>query len=97
MSTGPKFGKIDLKLERGLTMEESQLIGIINRLKAMQEDATDEPQPRRFEKEGVEQALVVFNQATHTYTLTEHNPETTFEFDNIDLVAIELFDLLTDN
>ncbi|MBY7147638.1 DUF1797 family protein, partial [Levilactobacillus brevis] len=32
-----------------------------------------------------------------TYTLTEHNPETTFEFDNIDLVAIELFDLLTDN
>lgn len=78
-------------------MEESQLIGIINRLKAMQEDAVDEPQPRRFEKEGVEQATVVYNATNQTYTLTEHNPETTFEFDNIDLVAIELFDLLTDN
>ncbi len=49
-------------------MEESQLIGIINRLKAMQEDAGDEPQPRRFERDGVELAQVVYHADTQTYS-----------------------------
>ncbi|MFC6253240.1 YkuJ family protein [Secundilactobacillus hailunensis] len=78
-------------------MEESQLIGIINRLKAMQEDTGDEPQPRRFEKEGVELAQVVYHPETQTYSLDEHQAKEHFEFDNIDLIAIELFELLTDN
>lgn len=78
-------------------MEESQLIGIINRLKAMQQDAGDEPQPRRFERDGVERAQVTYDPATSTFSLDEYQPDEHFEFDNIDLVAIELFELLTDN
>ncbi|PWF99889.1 YkuJ family protein [Levilactobacillus bambusae] len=78
-------------------MEDSHLVGIIDRLKVMQQDTGDEPQPRRFEKDGVERARVVYHQDSNTYTLYEFNPDVSFEFDNIDLVAIELFDLLSDN
>ncbi|WP_404814731.1 YkuJ family protein [Secundilactobacillus paracollinoides] len=91
--------KLECQFEigKGILMEESQLIGIINRLKAMQEDAGDEPQPRRFEVNGVEQAQVTYHSETKTYTLDEYQGKEHFEFDNIDLVAIELFELLTNN
>ncbi|CAJ1227140.1 MULTISPECIES: YkuJ family protein [Lactiplantibacillus] len=78
-------------------MEKSELSAILKRLEAMRAAETTEVQSRRFEKEGVERGQVAYDPATSTYTLQEFKPDQTFEFDNIDLVAIELYDLLTDN
>ncbi|VDG17486.1 YkuJ family protein [Lactiplantibacillus mudanjiangensis] len=78
-------------------MEKSELTAILKRLEAMRNTEATEVQSRRFEKEGVERGEVAYDPATSTYTLQEFNPDQTFEFDNIDLVAIELYDLLADN
>lgn len=78
-------------------MDKSELSAILKRLEAMRTTETTEVQSRRFEKEGVQRGQVAYDPATSTYTLQEFNPDQTFEFDNIDLVAIELYDLLTDN
>ncbi|ETY74678.1 YkuJ family protein [Lactiplantibacillus fabifermentans] len=78
-------------------MEKSELSAILKRLEAMRASDATEVQSRRFEKEGVERGQVAYDPATATYTLQEFKPDQTFEFDNIDLVAIELYDLLTDN
>ncbi|MFD1431032.1 MULTISPECIES: YkuJ family protein [Lacticaseibacillus] len=77
-------------------MKSSQLVAIIKRLEAMQEASDDEVQTRRFEKEGVEKGLVSFDPSTQTYTLEEVESHQNFEFDNIDLVAMEIYDLLDD-
>jgi len=78
-------------------MDKSELTAILKRLEVMRSTDSTEVQGRRFEKEGVERAQVTYDPATSTYTLQEVNHDQTFEFDNIDLVAIELYDLLTDN
>lgn len=77
-------------------MEKSQLVAIIKRLEAMQEDTDGEVQTRRFEANGVEKGLVTFDPKTDIYTLEEAKTHQTFDFDNIDLTAIEIFDLLDD-
>ncbi|KRO15245.1 YkuJ family protein [Lacticaseibacillus saniviri] len=78
-------------------MKSSQLVAIIKRLEAMQEVPADgEPQTRRFEKNGVEKGLVTFDAKTQTYELEEMDNHQVFQFDNIDLVAMEIYDLLDD-
>ncbi|GAF41971.1 hypothetical protein FC83_GL002691 [Agrilactobacillus composti DSM 18527 = JCM 14202] len=77
-------------------MEKSQLVAIIKRLEAMQADTSGEVQTRRFETNGVEKGLVSFDPKSSIYTLEELSTHQTFDFDNIDLTAIEIFDLLGD-
>ncbi|MFD1673022.1 YkuJ family protein [Agrilactobacillus yilanensis] len=74
-------------------MEKSQLVAIIKRLEAMQE-SDGEVQTRRFETNGVEKGLVTFDPKANIYTLEETKTHQTFDFDSIDLTAIEIFDLL---
>lgn len=75
-------------------MKGSQLVAIIKRLEAMQESESTEVQTRRFEKNGVERGLVTYDPKTETFELEELSDHQTFQFDNIDLVAMEIFDLL---
>ncbi|WP_054665877.1 YkuJ family protein [Lacticaseibacillus camelliae] len=78
-------------------MKSSQLVAIIKRLEAMQESEDGSVQSRRFEKDGVEKGEVTFDPATETYSLEEIATHQKFEFDDIDLAAIEIYDLLDDS
>ena len=75
-------------------MKSSQLVAIIKRLEAMTEATDNEIQVRRFEKEGVEKRLVTYDKATETFELTESDSQQSYQFDNIDIVAMEIYDLI---
>ena len=77
-------------------MENSQLVAIIKRLDAMSNNEGNEVSSRRFEKDGEERGFVTFDSATKTYTLEEIASKQKFEFDDIDLAAMEIYDLLND-
>ncbi|MHC5267632.1 YkuJ family protein [Enterococcus sp. LJL98] len=75
-------------------MKHSQLVAIIKRLEAMIEAQDNEVQIRRFEKDGVEQCIVSYDHSTETFELTESQSKQPYQFDNIDMVAIEIYDLI---
>ncbi|AOF49238.1 putative uncharacterized protein [Tetragenococcus halophilus subsp. halophilus] len=75
-------------------MQNSQLVAIIKRLEAMIEAQDSEVQVRRFEKEGVEKCIVTYDNATETFELTEAQTNQAYQFDNIDIVAMEIYDLI---
>lgn len=77
-------------------MKNSQLMAILNRLAALQATEGDEIQTRRFEKDGDERAVVSFDPQAQTFELEETAGHQKFQFDDIDLVAMEIFDLLND-
>lgn len=78
-------------------MKSSRLVPIIRRLEAMQEDQSDEIQVRRFEIEGKERCKVYFDGNTGMYELVDRTLDETFQFDDIDYVAIEILELLQPN
>ncbi|GEN49020.1 YkuJ family protein [Ligilactobacillus pobuzihii] len=75
-------------------MENSQLVAIISRLDAMIKSAEDEVVSRRFEKEGEERGVVTYDPKENAFELEEISTKQKFQFDNIDLAAIEIYDLL---
>ncbi|MBL1227334.1 YkuJ family protein [Enterococcus sp. BWR-S5] len=75
-------------------MKQSQLVAIIKRLEAMTEANDNELQVRRFEREGVEKCLVSYDKTTDTFELTEADSQQSYQFDNIDIVAMEIYDLI---
>ncbi|MGX6978599.1 YkuJ family protein [Vagococcus elongatus] len=75
-------------------MKNSKLVAILKRLDAMTEATDNDVQVRRFEKDGVEKCLVTYDAATGTFELTESDTQKIYQFDDIDFVAIEIFDLL---
>lgn len=75
-------------------MQSSVLVGIIQRLEAMVNTSESELQVRRFELDGVEKCQVKFDPTENMFTLIESQTETEFKFDNLDLVAIEIYELL---
>ena len=77
-------------------MENSQLVAIIERLDAMMKADTNEVQSRRFEREGQERGFVTYDPATQTFELEELATHQKFDFDDIDLAAMEISDLLND-
>lgn len=77
-------------------MENSQLVAIIERLDAMMKADTNEIQSRRFEREGQERGFVTYDPATQTFELEELATHQKFDFDDIDLAAMEIYDLLND-
>lgn len=77
-------------------MENSQLVAIIERLDAMMKADTNEVQSRRFEREGQERGFVTYDPAPQTFELEELATHQKFDFDDIDLAAMEIYDLLND-
>lgn len=75
-------------------MKHSQLVAIIKRLEAMIEATDNEVQVRRFEKEGVEKCTVSYDKAAETFELVETDSQQPYQFDNIDIVAMEIYDLI---
>ena len=76
-------------------MKPSQLSAIIRRLEVMMED-NGEIEVRRFEKDGNERCVVKYNRDAETFELEEHASNQTYQFDDLDLVAIEIFELIQD-
>ncbi|WP_033829366.1 DUF1797 family protein [Bacillus andreraoultii] len=73
----------------------SLLEGILSRLKTMQDAAEDSE--RYFEQNGVRKCKVNFYTKTNSFELKIYNEDgkaDAFQFDNIDMAAIEIFDLL---
>lgn len=78
------------------TYPVSDLKQILARLRAMV-DATDTRyQTRRFDAFGIEAVQVDYDQLTQIWTVHEHREVRQFQFDDIDLVAIEVYDVLHD-
>ncbi|MGX6961815.1 YkuJ family protein [Vagococcus xieshaowenii] len=75
-------------------MKSSKLVAILKRLDAMTETTETEVQTRRFENEGVEKCLVNYDPTTSTFELTESGSQEVYQFDDIDFVAMEIFELL---
>lgn len=73
---------------------KSKLIAIINRLTAMVEASEEGVQTRRFEHEGDLKAEVNFNPEEQLFTLTEVQTGFVSQFDDIDIVAMEIYDLI---
>ncbi len=76
-------------------MKPSQLVAIVRRLEVMMED-DGEIEVRRFEKEGKERCVVKYDKDNKMFELEEHATNQTYQFDDLDLVAIEIYELLQD-
>ena len=74
-------------------MKSSVLNGIIQRLEAMTHTESD-VEVRRFEIEGVEKCQVAYVKESDPFELTDHQSGSVFQYDDIDLVAIEIFEML---
>ncbi|MDO4425152.1 MAG: YkuJ family protein [Planctomycetia bacterium] len=74
-------------------MEPSQLKAIITRLEAMTADDSS-VDVRKFEKDGAERCTVTFDRERQMFLLDDHSENEDFEFDDIDLVAMEIYDLI---
>ncbi|PLR80539.1 DUF1797 domain-containing protein [Bacillus canaveralius] len=76
----------------------SQLQGIISRLKTLQEQSpAGEPAQRFFEVNGERKCQVTYHAKTETFELEVYNDKEKpkrYQFDNIDMIAIEIFDLI---
>lgn len=74
-------------------MKPSVLSGIIQRLVSMVSSEND-VEVRRFEVDGVEKCLVTYHAESDSFEMTDRETNTTYQFDDLDLVAIEIFELL---
>lgn len=77
-------------------MKESELLVIIKRLIAMQNDYSRNRQKRTFEKFGIPLCDVTYIHDRQEFVFTRYRPQERFHFDNLDLVAIEVFNCLYD-
>lgn len=76
--------------------QPSDLKQILNRLRAMIDSNDNQFQIRRFDAFGIEALRVEYDQLTKIWTIHEHREVRQFQFDDIDLVAIEIYDVLHD-
>lgn len=76
----------------------SQLLGIINRLKNLQEQGNgEEPVRRLFEVHGDKRCQVIYHPKKQVFELEvyqgKEKPQK-YQFDNIDMIALEIYDLI---
>lgn len=74
----------------------SHLRKIIQRLDAMTMDNSSDRQVREFAQYGVPVCKVTYLRSSGEFILDRYNPDHNLVFDNIDLVAIEIYDCLYD-
>lgn len=75
-------------------MKPSVLSGIIQRLTSMTLSEND-IEVRRFEVDGNEKCQVSYHAESESFEMTDRETNATYQFDDIDLVAIEIYELLT--
>lgn len=74
-------------------MKKSILSDIIQRLEIMTQ-SDQEVEVRRFEVEGIEKCQVSYYPAEESFSLYDTERDATYRFDDLDLVAIEIYELL---
>ena len=76
--------------------KKSQLGAIIKRLEAMTD--AEELQVRRFEVQGQERCVVTYipQDEEGTFELKDSATHETYQFDDIDLIAMDIYELLQD-
>lgn len=77
-------------------MATSQLVQIIRRLDAMRNDQTGNRQRRTFEQFGIPVCEVTYICDRDEFVYVRFRPHERFRFDDLDLVAIEVFNCLYD-
>lgn len=77
-------------------MAESMLEQIIHRLQAMTKDQSSSYQQRTFEQFGIPVCKVRYRRETNEFVFLRYRPRERFRFDDLDLVAIEVFNSLYD-
>lgn len=77
-------------------MNDSQLMVILKRLIAMTNDYSSNRQKRIFEKFGIPLCDVTYVRASDEFVFVKYRPYERFRFDDIDLVASEVFNCLYD-
>ena len=83
-------GNSERKFERGSNdMKPSQLVAIVQRFQTMAAQDSD-IEVRRFEKMALKKLSLLFNQETSSFELVDVETNQTFQFDDIDLVTIEI-------
>ena len=75
-------------------MKSTQLQLIINRLTAMVNDDRQEKQVRQFEIFGLLVGTVIYDHSTELFTVVDNRNNQEYIFDDIDLVAVEIFDAI---
>ncbi|MBK0348723.1 YkuJ family protein [Aerococcaceae bacterium zg-ZJ1578] len=76
-------------------MKPSVLAGVIQRLTSMI-NSGNEVEARRFEVEGVEKCLVTYYVESDSFEMTDRATNSVYQFDDIDLVAMEIYELLSE-
>lgn len=76
----------------------SRLLSIIQRLQTMQNVGEEDFQQRLFEVNGKVLCQVKYFPATNTYEVEEYDKDQKqkYQFDDIDIAAIEIFDIVQD-
>lgn len=77
--------------------KKSQLLAIIKRLEVMMDTDSQEPQVRRFENNGNERCVVTYVPAEDgdgAFEMEESDTHQVYQFDDIDLIAMEIYELL---
>ncbi|MEY8442457.1 DUF1797 family protein [Lactobacillaceae bacterium 24-114] len=74
----------------------SELMKILRRLQAMRRDQTSNRQTRVFEEFGVPLCEVTYIRQSDEFVYVRYRPTERFRFDDVDLVAIEIFNCLYD-
>lgn len=77
-------------------MINSHLYDILKRLDAMLHDQNGVPQQREFMQFGVPVCKVTYNKELDQFIVERYEPERRMLFDDLDLVAIEVYDCLYD-
>lgn len=76
----------------------SQLLGIINRLKNLQEQGNgEEPVRRFFEVHGEKRCQVIYYPKKEMFELEVYHDKDKphkYQFDNIDMITLEIYDLI---
>lgn len=76
----------------------SQLLAIINRIQHLKENTEGGEVPQRFfEVNGEKKCSVKYYEKTNTFELEVYDQSgknKTYQFDNIDIMAIEIFELI---
>ncbi|MFT8325187.1 YkuJ family protein [Oenococcus sicerae] len=83
-------------MKKIMSTTESEITPIIDRLEAMVMDDSDSIQVRNFDLYGLNLASVSFDHETGIFTIQAFRDNQVFKFDNIDLVAIDIYEILRD-
>lgn len=73
---------------------QNELVQIVQRLSAMRNDVTGPFQVRNFDLYGITVVTVTYDQVDCTYGLFEHGSRHSFVFDDLNALAVEIYECI---